>query len=184
MVLLAQGRLGLCDDEFSSTPVSAALPAEWSPFNEWGVAALWKGPRSALRGVLTAIRDVLFPDHSGAPVGSPDDLVPGEEPAEFALREHVRAAALKAARDSGLVELHERDPDLVRYGFVGVLGLFFLGLFFAVQTGAAACSRFTTRALLRLLGEDDGPIPGPGQPAGGALPVRQAHADGARRRKP
>lgn len=132
----------------------SVLDIPGNALNALGVAALWKAPRCVLRGTLTVIRDILFPDR----VTSVADQIDGEEPAEFALREYIRIIALQAARDHGLIELHSRNPDVVRYGFAGAFGLIFLGLFLAIQAGATACSRLTTRVILRLIGEDASPV--------------------------
>ena len=146
------------EEEFvvpKSGAINSAVPVKDTPngrsaLGALGVAAVWKAPRCVLRGTLTAIRDILFPDRDT----SVADQIDGEDQAEFALREYIRIFALQAAREHGLIELHSHNPDVVRYGFAGAFGLLFLGLFLAIQAGATACSRLTTRVILRLIGED------------------------------
>ena len=131
---------------------AAVFPSDWDTFSEWGLTALWKGPRAAFRGFLTAIRDILFPVRTVS--NENESPFPEEDPSEFAMREYFRITLLHAARDFGVIRLHESNPDAVRYGFAGFFGIACIMFFLALQAGAAACGRLTTGAILKWVDKD------------------------------
>jgi hypothetical protein len=127
---------------------SASFPAGWR-VSAWGVNALWRLPRAVFRGLLTAVRDILFPVRPQV-----EEMREDEDTGEFALREFARVELLKFANKCGVQRAYESNPSAVRYAFAGAFGFALMAVFFSLQMFAGWCARRFTAAIMRWLGED------------------------------